>query len=129
MTRRALWLPVFLLALAAAPFAADARGDAGPELRFDPFVIPELDEQRGDLRRRGANRGRPRPGRAEAWQPVLRATLVAGAASLANLGGTILGPGEQTHGWTLVEVRRFEAVFLHQGERVVLGVQHPKATR
>ncbi len=124
MTRSALWPAAALLALAVSPLAVAARDDE-PRLRFDPFALPELEERQ----RESGSRERRRRGTAGEWQPVLRATLVAGDASLANLGGTVLSPGEQTHGWTLVEVRRFEAVFLHQGERVVLGVQHPKATR
>jgi hypothetical protein len=56
-------------------------------------------------------------------EPVLRATLVAGEASLADLGGVVLAVGEQTHGYRLVEVREFEAVFERGGENLVLGVQ------
>ncbi len=125
MTGRGPWFPLLLVALVAAPLVAEAREDQEIQLRFDPFAIPEL-EQRG---RESGSKGRRRRGPASEWQPVLRGTLVAGVASLANLGGTVLSPGEQTHGWTLLEVRRFEAVFLHGGERIVLSVERPEARR
>ena len=96
------------VALASAP---DAER---PRLRFDPFVRPDLSV---------AAASDPAAGREGQWSPVLNATLVAGDRSLANLGGVVLGIGEETHGYRLVEVRAWEAVFEHGGERTVLPVK------
>ena len=59
--------------------------------------------------------------------PVLSATLDSGAESLANLGGVVLKIGEETHGYRLVEVRLWEAVFDRNGVSVVLAVETPAA--
>ncbi len=101
-----LWLPGVAL-------ASTADGDR-PRLRFDPFVRPDLS---------AAAVTDPTAAREGQWSPVLNATLVAGERSLANLGGVVLGIGEETHGYTLVEVRAWEAVFEHGGERTVLPVK------
>ena len=83
-------------------------------LRFDPFAVPQL-ERPSDAEAAPAARER-------GWAPILRATLVAGDDSLANLGGTLLALGEESHGYRLVEVRAWEAVFEYGGERKVLPV-------
>ena len=56
------------------------------------------------------------------WSPVLAATLVAGSESMVNLGGSILRLGEEAHGYRLVEVGHWEAVFEKGGERVTLSI-------
>ena len=85
-------------------------------LRFDPFERPEL--WRSDGRDPGYG-ARTEP----EWRPTLKATLVAGAASLANLGGIVLELGEEIHGYRLREVRPWEAVFEKGGVTLVLPVE------
>ena len=85
-------------------------------LRFDPFERPDLWQPAGSD---PDSRARPEPG----WQPTLRATLVAGAGSLANLGGSVLQLGEEAHGYRLREVRRWEALFEKGGVTLVLPVE------
>jgi hypothetical protein len=58
---------------------------------------------------------------------VLTATLVDAEQSFANLGGVVLKIGEETHGYRLVEVRIWEAVFDKDGADVVLSVVPPAA--
>ena len=107
-------LPFVLLGLGFALGVA-ADEPERPRLRFDPFVVPELG--------RGADGGsQPPASRDSGWSPVLNATLVAGDESLANLGGVLLGLGEESHGYRLVEVRPWEAVFEFGGERKTLPV-------
>ena len=89
---------------------------AGEPLRFNPFLEPDP----ALLQDRGADVA-PRRSAGE-WRPILRATLVAGEQSLVNLGGVVLRRGEETHGYRLLEVRNWEAVFSRKGERVVLPV-------
>ena len=104
------------LALAlGASSAAGARADE-PELRFDPFERPVRQVS-------GAPSGRP----SEPWQAQLRATLVAGPKSLANLGGTILAIGQEAHGYKLVQVWEREAAFLKDGAEVLLKLDPPEA--
>ena len=77
-------------------------------LRFDPFAEPDLQRPAvAPVARRG-------------WSPELRATLVGGAQSMANLGGTILNIGDEAHGYRLIEVGEGEAVFSKGNGRVVL---------
>ena len=59
---------------------------------------------------------------------VVKATLVAGSQSMANLGGVILQIGEETHGYRLIEVREREAVF-ERGETSVVLTLEPEGER
>lgn len=55
-----------------------------------------------------------------AWNPVLKAVIVAGRGSLANVGGVIVGIGGIIDGYRLVQVRESEAVFVKDGKRYTL---------
>ncbi len=109
---------IFLLATFAT-FANARVAGAGSEpaqpLRFNPFEAP-------DLEARAASGEDAKSLAPVAWAPVLKATLVAGNDSLGDLGGVILRLGEETHGYRLVEVRRWEAVFVRAGQQIVLSV-------
>ncbi len=102
------------LALVAVALAA-AAADEIPMLRFDPFAPPVL----AGL-----------PGRSEgpaslagpAWTPVLTGVVVAGARSVANLNGVVVGIGEEAHGYRLLRVREGEAVFEREGREIVLSL-------
>ena len=111
-----------IVALAVADFAASAQEPApNPVLRFDPFERP--DQAEVERLRGGGNES------ATQLAPALRATLVAGDASLANLAGSILRVGDEFEGYRLAEVRRGEAVFVRNGARVTLrmdGAEEPK---
>lgn len=108
-------LALLLVSLVAA--SAGARPLAvEPELRVNPFERPDLSEA-VDARSDAGADGQAR------WRPVLRGTLVAGSGSLANLGGTVLGLGEEAHGYRLREVRTFEAVFDKGDATLVLPVE------
>ena len=100
-----------LLALGVPP--ALAQEAEAPALRFDPFSGPDLE--------RRASQKSYRSDESE-WKPVLKAVLFSNQGAMANLGGVILGVGEQTHGYELLEVRTREAVFRRDGAKVVLRV-------
>lgn len=100
-----------LAALLPLHLAAADEPEVSP-LRFDPFSGPALEGSGGPTR----------PVARGAWTPVLRATLVAGPDSLANLGGIVLRLGEEAHGYRLVEVREWEAVFERGGVRRVFAL-------
>lgn len=106
----ACWIALLLVGAGAAAAEEDGR------LRFNPFAVPDLVGLPGG---EGPRAAAPVD---EAWQPVLRATLVAADTSLADLGGVLLAVGEEIHGYRLLEVRPFEAVFERGGERMVLAV-------
>lgn len=93
---------------AASLYAASVSADA---LRYDPFVRPA---EKGASDSFAASD--------EAWRPILRSTLLAGDASMVNLGGRLLRVGEEAGGYRLVEVGRFEATFERGGERLTLPV-------
>jgi len=116
MPRPAMWLLVALL-IASGMWAGEAE-EARPPLRFDPFQIP-------DLTRLGIGNAE----RGEAWEPILRATLVAEGDALADLGGVVLRVDEETHGYRLVAVRAFEADFELNGEAITLPVRRAERRR
>ena len=113
-----------MLVVAVALVGSVAGGTAGESpvvLRFDPFERPDLS---GMARRADA------PAALDPvsdWEPVLTATLVDAEQSFASLGGVVLKIGEETHGYRLVEVRIWEAVFEKDGADVVLSVVAPAA--
>ena len=104
---RTLLAPVLLAAALAAP-PADAGETSAPKLHFDPFEKPAVLTA-------------PPPPAATAvaepppWAPVLRAVMVAGAASMANVDGHLLRMGEEVDGYRLVEVTDRRAVFERDG--------------
>ncbi len=103
-------LPVLLLALLG--FAAQAADSPPPLLRFDPFQkLPGSEAASGD------------DGGTAAWEPQLKAVLVSGQGSMANLGGVVLKIGQETSGYTLVEVHEFAAVFERGGQRLTLSIE------
>lgn len=91
-----------------------AWAESPPPLRFDPF------------RERIVVGTAPRPAEARRpdreFQPLLLSTVVGGERPLVNLGGVILGIGEETHGYRLIEVKSFEATFEKEGETLRLEV-------
>jgi len=99
---------LLLLGLAGAAHAEVA-------LRFNPFERPDLEAVR-----QSSGYGEVA---ASAWTPVLKATLVDGPASLANLGGTVLRIGEEAQGYRLREVRTWEAVFEKGDATLVIPVE------
>jgi hypothetical protein len=87
------------------------------KLRYDPFERhPSIGSPRGP-------QDTPLSEAPPAWAPQLRATLVAGAQSLANVEGVILLLGEKHQGYRLVEVREGEAIFLGNGGRHTLTIK------
>ena len=52
----------------------------------------------------------------------LSAILVAGAASLVTLNGSVIGLGEEAHGYTLVSVTEESAALLRNGELIQLAL-------
>lgn len=100
---------------------AHAEPKQRPRLRYDPFVKPDLAAATGG--------GPAAPARDGEWAPVLNATLVAGDRSLANLGGVLLELGEESHGYRLIEVHPWEAVFEHAGEQKTLPVTRREGSR
>lgn len=103
------------LAAAVAMTAGVVRAES--ELRFDPFR-----PQEGTARASAdAASGRA----AEAFIPELRATLISRAQSLVDFGGVILALGEEAHGYRLLEVWPYAAVFEFNGGEVVVEITEP----
>ena len=114
---RTLKLALVLVCLGASSATESlGSGESGASPRFDPFDRPPLP---GDISSRRTSTA------PASWSPSLKATLVAGKGSLANLGGIVLRLGEDTHGYRLLEVREWTAVFSKDGARVVLAVIAP----
>ncbi len=67
----------------------------------------------------------PAPGPEAAWHPRLKAVMVAGSASLANIDGTLVKIGEELDGYRLVHVAEGEAVLYRNGQRYLLTMAPP----
>lgn len=117
---------LLLLALPFAAAATDLPTGAGeqsaPSLHIDPFERPE-------------RLTRPQPERVQAvpkaapavppppWEPELRAVMLAGRASVANVAGQLVGIGEEVDGHRLLEVTERRAVFEKDGTLFELVMQ------
>lgn len=102
-----------LFGFLAVAIHSQASDPQMPLLRFDPFH-----KQPGPEKSSSSTSAQDSD-----WQAELTAVLVSGDDSLANLGGVILRVGEETNGYTLVEVQEFSAVFERGGQRVTLTVE------
>lgn len=121
--RRAASLALLLCLVSGA-----SRGGAAPGLRHDPFTRP------GATGNSVPGAVAPllggAPGDAVAvvevpWQPELRGVMLAGRASVANVGGTTLGLGESIDGWRLLQIEDGKAVFGRGGRRTTLTMSNP----
>ena len=85
-------------------------------LQSNPFAQPfvEKPEQRGSVQE-------PEPSALEGLQ--LRAIMTAGSESLANVGGKIVGIGEEIEGYRLVTVDHEQAVFSKHGKLITLTLK------
>ncbi len=108
--------------------SAGAQPSASRKLAHDPF------DQRAALLLK--DRAAPQPGvaapmaegmprlapGASIMAAELRAVMVGGARPLVNLGGTMLGIGDSTDGYRLVEIHERGAVFARDGKRFELAL-------
>ncbi len=124
---RSLSLAFAAIVLAQYPGLARAQA-AG--LRHDVFGRPALENPQ---------HARTVPGQTDAvedtappWNPELRAVIVAGRNSLANVDGALVRIGGEIDGYRLTEVREREAVFVKGKKRHTLalrGIREPDAAR
>ena len=109
--RRTILLIGLVLVLAVVNSQSFSRS-----LKHDPFKKPEfLEKVEPQADTTPESKGRPIAGE-------LRATITAGAQSMANVDGVILTLGEEMSGYRLIEVREREAVFVRHGKREVLTI-------
>lgn len=108
------------LSLGAAASVCGADGDGAHKLRNDPFDQHRTSTHRPDLR---PEQTAATP---QAWRPELRAVLVAGDRSMADVGGIIVKLGGEVDGFRLLEVRDRKAVFLKNGTRLTLSIDRNK---
>lgn len=105
------------LLVCIAGFAPGAgAGEVAYVLQTNPFEQPVLPEP-------AASRpvGEPEP---PLQDLELRATMTAGRDSAANVGGVIVGIGEEIEGYRLVSVEDEQAVFSKDGETITLTLDN-----
>lgn len=83
-------------------------------LQTNPFERPAIEEKQATV----AMNSSQTPARAL----KLRATMVAGADSLANIGGMIIGIGQEIDGYQLLSVREREVILGKNGSTKTLSV-------
>ncbi len=105
--------------LACAPGLAHAQADT--PLKHDPFARPTqaaLQQLKPQPQNAGAISAQE-----SAWNPELKAVMLAGAKSMVNVDGQMVGIGEEIHGHKLLEVRDGEAVFITGGKRRTVAMR------
>ncbi len=107
--KRRVGILVAVLVLGSSARAAFA--DSAPALRFDPFRTRPADASAAIDDSQAVVAG---------FEPVLRSTVVSSERSMVNLGGEILFVGEETHGFRLIAVRSFDALFTKEGRTIRL---------
>lgn len=107
----------FSAALACLSGLAPAQEAAG--LKHDPFARPVLTGSAAPLLANTTKPPLPEP----LWKPELRAIMLAGPKSIVNVSGVLVGIGEQTNGYRLVEVHEETAVFVNHKKRVTLSLR------
>lgn len=118
--KSAIIVSLLFLGVFPGPVAAEESKysrNAASILHHDPFKQPKLLEEpeKPDEPEVSAVIKVPPP-----WTRELRATMVAGQASMANVDGVLVTLGEQLDGFTLVEVHERSAVFEKETVRRVL---------
>ncbi len=66
---------------------------------------------------------------APVWKPEVKAVLVAGSDSFANVDGVVLRIGGEIDGYRLVEVRQQEVVFVKNKKRYTLPLRAVQAAQ
>lgn len=109
MPRRVRHMMAGLLLVAAGTCAADDTAT----LRVNPFLRPDA-----------GNGAAAAAAATDTGAMELRGIMMAGALSLANIGGRIIGVGEQINGYRLVAVNTDGVVLEREGVREVLEVRN-----
>lgn len=86
------------------------------ELEHDPFSYLKIEVSKSSRR---AKTMTPIAAKAK-WQPKLRATIVAGEMSVANVEGKVVRIGEKLNGFTLITVGSQTATFEKDHRSVIL---------
>ena len=103
---------ILTLLLAALPWGV---GNTSEPIAKNPFTRP------------GYTADRPLPAtveqRLEILEPLrLKATLIAGSKTLADINGEILAPGDEIQGHRLIRVNEGEAILRKDGDFLTLSV-------
>ena len=101
---------ILLLVVSLLQAVAQAADEAGP-LRINPFVQPEVVADVAGTVVSG-----------EEDSMVLRGIMLAGEQSLANIGGKIVGIGQEINGYRVIAVNESNVVLDRDGTRRELGV-------
>ena len=101
MIRAVTTTAALLLGMSAAAAASGVR--------HDPFARPQFEAAPAQAVAPTARRVRP------TLAGTLRATVVAGDESMANVDGLIMKLGDELGAFRLVEIREREAIFDYQG--------------
>jgi len=104
--------PALALLICGASGAARAQSE---RLTHDPFARPIATQEPAVT----AGVARPRSAQPD-WNPELRAVMLAGRASMVNVGGSVIRLGETVDGFVLTDVTHGTAVFVKDGKRYTL---------
>ena len=111
---------IILLMIAVMITTAGQAADQYAALRTNPFIKP------GNIADLQSNKTADKPLAADMQ---LRATVVAGSRSQANIGGVIIGLGEDVDGYRLTEVHARRVVLERDGTRKEILIDETDETR
>ena len=119
-------LPVFVIfnMVTMTVFA----NELAPELHRDPFVNPLLQQQVSleevveAVRTTESPTTDPVPRESFLWQPELRGIIRSEDIAIANIGGKMVGLGEEIDGYRLIKVKERSVVFEKNGKYIPVSL-------
>lgn len=121
-------LPVFVIfnMVTMTVFA----NELAPELHRDPFVNPLLQQQVSleevveAVRTTESPTTDPVPRESFLWQPELRGIIRSEDIAIANIGGKMVGLGEEIDGYRLIKVKERSVVFEKNGKYIPVSLDN-----
>jgi len=111
---------IVLLMIAVMTATAAQAADKYAALRTNPFISP------GNIRDTQSHKAAEK---SKAADMELRATVVAGSRSQADIGGVIVGLGEDVNGYRLAEVHARRVVLEQNGTRKEITIDETDESR
>ncbi len=107
---------IFLSISAAIMLSALVISEEAGALSRDPFARPDI------LSQPATSKVDKKSTVTEARKLRLKATMIAGKWSIANLEGHLLSPGDEIQGYKLLEVHEDKAILLKNGIKVTIAM-------
>ena len=126
--------PLLLVLLCSSTVAAETSSESmAPELHRDPFESPSDRFREAEARRLAEDaeispsEGTAKPRANFLWQPEIRGIIRSEDIAIVNIGGTMIGLGEEIEGYTLVRVKEKTVVFEKNGQKIPVSLEETES--